>query len=168
MGFHIQLYQNKSDPRALTKNLVFLGSEIAVDIIYPTDRLCPNFVLDSSKVDLTKVNYLVCPELGRYYFIDSVVGSPGKRQTICCHVDVLYTFKDQILELDVIAARSSSNYNTYLNDNLRLCNSYVSNIYRDIGDLGPCDTPVLITVGYGGILPDIPQGEQTNQEGGEE
>lgn len=61
-------------------------------------------------------NYFQIPEFGRYYFLtDSPVYRNGFWE-LHLHVDVLYTYRAQLLACKVIMAKSESRYNLYIND----------------------------------------------------
>lgn len=167
MAITVSFFSNTSDNRCLTKNLTLINSCIC-DVYEPCDRLNPVLVLDGGTINGTDINgiiscnYCAIPEFGRWYFIENIVSERGKKVIIYCHVDVLETYREQIKECECIAARSSSNYNTYLEDQLLLSDSYSANRYWNIGDpIGVCDTPVMITIGRG-ANPDPPQPEAEN------
>lgn len=63
------------------------------------------------------INYAYIPDFGRYYFVENYV-IDGDLVHIKLHVDVLYTYRNIILNSPCIAARSSSNYNVNLVDNM--------------------------------------------------
>lgn len=63
------------------------------------------------------INYCYIPDFGRYYFIKDYV-IDGDTITLYLHVDVLNTYRAQILNSQCIAARSSSHYNVNLIDNM--------------------------------------------------
>ena len=152
MGITVSFYSNTSDNRCLTKNLTLINSAIC-NVYEPCDRLNPVLTLDGGTISnedvngIVSCNYCVIPEFGRSYFITNIISERGKKVIINCHVDVLETYKDQIKELNCIAARSSSNYNPYLTDAMRLANAYVENQYIKIDDLGMPDRVVLFTIG---------------------
>lgn len=159
MGITVSFYSNTSDNRCLTKDLTLINSATC-DVYEPCDRLNPVLTLDANTIDGTDVNgivscnYCAIPEFGRWYFIENIVSERGKKIEIYCHVDVLETYREQIKQCECIADRSSSNYNTYLSDDMRCINSYVENQYIDIGSIGIPDCTVLFTIGPGETRPD--------------
>lgn len=52
----------------------------------------------------------------RYYFLGTATAGEDGLTRIPCHVDVLYTYRNQILNAECIAERSSSHYSDYLQD----------------------------------------------------
>ena len=148
MAISVKFGKNQSDNRYLTK-LITWGEEIPCDVYDATDRLNPVILVDTNNVDLSETNYMEIPEFGRKYFITSIVGAAGKIVTVSGHVDVLGTYDEQIRECKCIAERATSPYNFYLQDNRRLCNSYVINDYFVLGTMGPPRDVVLVTLGRG-------------------
>ena len=152
MGITVSFFSNTSDNRCLTKDLTLINS-CTCDVYEPCDRLNPILTLDGGTISnedvngIVSCNYCQIPEFGRSYFITNIVSERGKKVIINCHVDVLETYKDQIKECECIAARSSSNYNPYLTDSLRLANAYVENQYINIGNLGKPTRAILFTLG---------------------
>lgn len=67
---------------------------------------------DSNAID---ANYLLLENFNRYYFIEKIDASQGYL-TIYCHVDVLASFKDFILENDVILDRQTEHFDLYQHD----------------------------------------------------
>ena len=61
------------------------------------------------------INYAYIPDFGRYYLITDYK-IEGDTIYIYMHVDVLYTYRNEILRSSCIALRSSSHGNLYLHD----------------------------------------------------
>lgn len=112
---NIVFYKNNSDINKLNKSLspvlnVQGHLKEGCSIIHPVIKLKYNASIVNGS------NYAAIPAFGRYYFIS---GSPiieGDTMTITLSVDVLMSFKNDILNADVIAKRSSNRYNRYLRD----------------------------------------------------
>lgn len=134
MSITVSLGTNNSDERYLTKNITWTQKNVQCDVYEPVDRLNPQIILDKDKVDLTNVNYMDIPEFGRKYFITNIVGEAGNKVSVYGHVDVLSTYDAQIRRCPLIAARSESHYNFYLQDERRLFNAYTWNQYITITD----------------------------------
>lgn len=81
---------------------VTLGQDISC-VMVNTDSLNPIFKVDGTRSDS---NYCYCSEFGRYYFIESVEALAGGHCLYHCHVDVLYTYCDQIKELECFVSRN--------------------------------------------------------------
>ena len=113
----ITFYTNKSEKNALTKvktQIVRLDGTLkdGTSILDPS-VLC--YHLDSYIPD---INYFYIDEFARYYFITGVEIVRTDLWQISGHVDVLATYKDQILANRAIIQRNQNNYNLLLNDGL--------------------------------------------------
>ena len=73
-------------------------------------------VVTIENVGVPDVNYAYIPEFGRYYFVSPPTNKGAKIWELKLHVDVLLTYSQGILNAPCIVAKSSSNYNLYLND----------------------------------------------------
>lgn len=85
---------------ALVKNVLFLNSN---NILTPTVRLLINNI-----TDFLKRNYCFIETLQRYYFIDSVTIGRGGIATLELSIDVLMTYKDDILRASAEIVKSDS------------------------------------------------------------
>lgn len=147
MSISVNFYQNLSDNRYMDKNIQLLQENVSCDIYEPCDRLNPQLIIDKDLIDLVTCNYCVIPEFGRKYFITDIVPQAGNLVTLNCHVDVLGTYSDEIKHCQLIAARSSNQPNYYLQDDMRIFNTYTYNQYIDIGqDIGAPSSLILITI----------------------
>ena len=115
MSLTIKLYHNASPAEKIGKQLddelttsdVLLKDEVSI--------LKPVFRVRDVRSIIT-YNYLYCPDLQRYYFIDDIVSIHNDLWEISCHVDVLETFKNGILAQSAVIRRQQNKYNLYLND----------------------------------------------------
>lgn len=83
------------------------------------DTSITNPVLRVSAVNIdtiSKCNYCYIPQFKRYYFINSIDLAIGAIVEIECSVDVLNTYKNEILNSDCVIARNENLYNAYLDD----------------------------------------------------
>lgn len=150
MAITVKFGTNKSDDRFLTKDITWKQEGISCDVFLPCDRINPVLLVDTSKVDLTDTNYMEITEFGRKYFITNITGDAGKTVNVVGHVDVLGTYDEAIRNCPCIAARSTSHPNMFLQDNLRLFNTYAYEQYITLADIGS-PSPILIrTLGVGG------------------
>lgn len=83
-----------------------------------TSMFRPVLLISSSTgyPEFDEMNYLYLPAFKRYYFIDDIISVGNNLWEIHCHVDVLYTYKEQILNQDAVIRRQQTKYNLYLND----------------------------------------------------
>ena len=107
-------YYNKSDKRYLNKSIDAKYDNIDIQILEPSSIINPTLLVSSGLIG-NNVNYVYIPDLRRYYYIDNYIMENGFVR-IECKVDVLMSFKNEILSEKVIAARSSNRYNLYLPD----------------------------------------------------
>lgn len=107
-------YENLSDNRVVDKDLRTMKSNIPIILKDDTDILKPTFILQYDE-DILNSNYIYVTELKRYYYIENITLSQ-KRMYITASVDVLNTYKDDILNLKAVVKRQENRYNTYLND----------------------------------------------------
>ena len=107
-------YENLSDNRVINKKLKELKTNINIVLKDDTDILNPTFILQTDN-DIINSNYIYVSELKRYYYIEDITLSQN-RIIVTAKVDVLNTYKDDILNLKVILKRQENKYNTYLND----------------------------------------------------
>lgn len=95
--------------RNLTGHLVATGHLIdACDVLNPVIKMAYNAYH-------ININYCYISAFGRYYFIEKYV-IEGDTVTLYMHVDVLYTYRENILNSQCIAARSSSHGNLFFHD----------------------------------------------------
>lgn len=115
MSLTIKLYHNASPANKIGKNLT--DELVTSDVLLKDDVsiLKPVFKVRDVRSIIT-YNYLYCPDLQRYYFIDDIVSIHNDLWEISCHVDVLETYKNGILGQTAVIKRQQNKYNLYLND----------------------------------------------------
>ena len=108
----LYLYKNVDDPKKLHKSPIEIKSDVPFIFKYDTDMMNPDIIVNASP-EVRASNYLWLGEpFNRYYFITEKTVSQT-RIYIKCHVDVLYTFRKNIDNLELIAERASSNYDLF-------------------------------------------------------
>ena len=109
----IDFYKNTVPKNRLYRNLT--GHLIAQGhLIAPCDVLNPVIKMAYNAYHVN-INYCYIADFGRYYFINDYV-IEGDTITLYMHVDVLYTYKQTILQSQCVALRSSSHGNLYFKD----------------------------------------------------
>lgn len=80
----------------------------------------PVITVNSSVNVLVGANYLFIPSFNRYYYIIDIVAKTNVTSEIHCKVDVLHSFRDEILANGAIVTRqaSSSVGNVLLDDSI--------------------------------------------------
>ena len=71
----------------------------------------PTFILNTPMT-----NYTYVQAFGDYYFVDDVINLDGYRCEVVCSIDVLATYKSEILSYTAFVERSASSYDVYVND----------------------------------------------------
>ena len=111
----VVFYYNLSDGRVINKNIVggdsFYGqARDETDIMNPTIRF--------DTLDILRYNYAYIPEFQRYYDITDRSCFRDSIWDVTMAVDVLMSFKFDILNLDVVVDKQSmdSNGNEYIDD----------------------------------------------------
>ena len=107
------LYNNTSDSREINKNLTEL-STINITLYLDTNVINPVFKL---KNFINNANYMYVPDLHRYYYINNYTIS-NQCVYLHCSVDVLTTYKTEILNNECLISRSENDYNDNIVDTL--------------------------------------------------
>lgn len=107
-----------------------------------TSTTNPTFIVNLDSYDVEKIsdmgtiNYLHWFQTGRYYFVEDINYLRGSLVELTCHVDVLYTFKDDILDSSLYCVRSGNRYSPLIpDDNYTILNNYNCKASKI------CDTP---------------------------
>ena len=69
---------------------------------------------------LLKSNYCYISDFNRYYYIDDIVSIANNLWEISLDCDVLYTYKDKIIENDAFIDRQENLYNDEIIDEIRV------------------------------------------------
>ena len=120
---NISLFINLSDNRNMTKSLT--GEKTYDCTIKRETGVVNPVIMITSTDDLRGYNYVYVPLYKRYYYASVTVG-PNNVYTFNCNVDVLMSYKSQVLPKQAIIKRSASLYNLYMPDN----NFYISSKVR--------------------------------------
>lgn len=110
----INLYKYKSPNIYINKELESIASYEGT-LKDATSVLTPSFDIVTN-ANLSQANYCYIPELHRYYYITEIVSVRNNLWKLACHVDVLMTYKPQILAHEAIIARQEREWNVLLND----------------------------------------------------
>lgn len=133
----INLYTTTDDRRVLSKTLTSISTVENVNLLDSCTIITPTFIL--SNVEWAAANYLYCADFGRYYFIDNIEYVNGNLIRLICSVDVLMTYKNDILSTRAIISRGGNNYNVLLSDNsiIQQANAVTVNKMFSGGELLP-------------------------------
>lgn len=125
--FSISLYKMQSPANKVDKDISFLIQTVNGTLRAGCSVIDPVIVIETDDNALWKkgLNYAYIEEFGRYYYVTNIIAVPGtiSRSSssvylweLHMHVDVLMSFKDEILAQTAIVARQESKYNLYLDD----------------------------------------------------
>lgn len=109
-----KIYKNTSDNITVNKNISQLGSNLTLSMKEDTDIINPTIFI-SRTINMKTANYLYIQDLNRYYFINSIETSQ-QYYILHCTVDVLMSYKGQILSQWAIVSRNANRTKMYLQD----------------------------------------------------
>ena len=110
----INLQTNNSEKFAVNKRLSLVGT-MTGSLRDGPSIVNPIFLIECSGI-FPQANYLTVPEFGRSYFIEEIASVRTGLWQLKCHVDVLSSWKSQLLNLGAIIERNPTLYNLYLDD----------------------------------------------------
>lgn len=148
---NIKLCSSTSEIVAINKDISIID-DVSATIKGALSVENPVLILQYKSDIQSNVNYVYIPEYNRYYFVTDIINLTGGRYELHCKVDVLMSFKDNILNLSCIVDKQSSkdNANMYLDDGSFVVQSkeFVDTInfpngFNDNGEF------ILITAGGG-------------------
>ena len=110
---NVEIYKNLSENSVIGKIKTLVYST-ECDIKGESSIINPVLILKYNE-KIFESNYIYIPTWKRYYFIDDVRVLTGGRVEVSLSVDVLESFKDSILELNVILSDTEhTGLNNYL------------------------------------------------------
>lgn len=117
MSFSIELIYNQSESNKIGKTLSTL-STISGTIRGGSSILNPDILAEVPISTLKGCNYMYIPEFGRYYFMTGIEAETNGLSRISGRVDVLETYKTQILAQTAIIERQQNKWNLYIEDGI--------------------------------------------------
>lgn len=97
----IILHVNSSEKQAINKS-IDSGTTLTGSLRNESSVINPSFIIEHENP--SGFNYCYISDFGRYYFITNITAMRTGIWKIECSVDVLMSFKTQILNLDVIVS----------------------------------------------------------------
>lgn len=129
--FSIMLYRNKSVNNKLGKDYIMVQT-IDGKLKQATSLLTPTLIIETT-LDMSQVNYMYIPLFNRFYFITDIVSNSFNLWEIHARVDVLSSFKTDILNSKAYILRNEYAPTTrYLVDNLRDLSSEMDIEFKDL------------------------------------
>lgn len=109
----LKFYKQSATPNRVDKSsyLTEVGSLDGVVLKADTNLMRPTFILKTSPL-VYNSNYLYNSFTKRYYYIKDVTAMSGGRIAIDCEIDVLFTYKNEILNSSGWVVRSDTASNT--------------------------------------------------------
>lgn len=112
-------YNNKSDKRYVNKNIEQITLQdhpnpVNIILLDNTSIFRPTFRVKDVDIYMT-ANYCYVDTLRRYYFINNITLSQGYA-FLECECDVLMSWKDALLDQNVIVSRQEEHWDLYQND----------------------------------------------------
>ena len=151
----IKLCNNASETNIINKRITEVhtvsGATIKGNISYEN----PVIVLAYNSSIAANINYMKITELNRCYFITDIINLTGGRYEIHGKVDVLESFKAQILKLSAIIDKQSniSNVNMYLDDgSFMVENKEFNTVINFPGGFNDAGEYILVTAGGGSVV----------------
>lgn len=113
----INILQTSSANNVISKNVSSIKDSVSCNVKEPISIINPVVIL-SFDVETLMANYAYIPDYKRYYYINDIIPLTGDRIELHLSVDVLYSFKDDILNSTAIIDKQQNvrNSNVYLND----------------------------------------------------
>lgn len=148
----IIIYNTKDDSRVVDKTLVEVVRFSNVTLKESTGVTNPTIVITGVSVDdVSLFNYCRIPKFGRNYFINEITAKKGKVLELSCHVDVLTTYKDDILKSKQLIERQENVKNSLLVDDMLPLANKREIIGSNVGDVLDEDSNYFILTTIGGV-----------------
>ncbi len=119
----ITLYKNNNNNKVVNKGYKLETYKVLNGTFRDSvNILNPVFQINNDEVP--DCNYCYIADFRRYYYIDTITCVRTGLYKIECSVDVLYTYKDDILKSEQYISRQENEYNELLNDKLVTSEDY--------------------------------------------
>ena len=150
MAFNIILQKNLSEKICIRKNLVNIAT-LSGTLKEETSVIDPTITINANLSDLTQCNYFTIEAFGRSYIVNNIRSIRSGLVEISGHVDVLSSWKLQLLSNKGIIRRQEYKWNTYLNDgSFRV---YSNSIVQTVDFPSGFDSPEFVLAVAGGNTP---------------
>lgn len=109
----IVLQTNKSENNKIGKTLTNVAT-LTGSLRNKSSIIDPVIIIEADLSTLTGCNYMTIPEFGRSYFVTDLISVQNGIVEVHAHVDVLESYKTQILAQKAIVSRNQNKYNLML------------------------------------------------------
>lgn len=156
----IFLYKTESAPNVVNKKLTEVAHYTSVRLLDDTSILTPTIEVRESTIidDLWTINYFYIPKFKRYYFVTDAVATAGMFR-LSGRVDVLRSYKSEILISSQIISRQENLQDRYLHDNMIPISDKQEVIEAEFGETFNDENSLFIL---------ITTGQQSGSEGARE
>lgn len=110
----IKLQKNSSEKNKLSKTVTDILT--LEGVLKDTTSIVDPVILIESNESIVGCNYMTIPIFNRSYFINNIRSVRNGLWEVSAHVDVLSSFKTQILSNRAIIQRQENKWNLYLDD----------------------------------------------------
>lgn len=143
---NITLYTTNSPQNQINKRLTTVTS-LSGYLRDDCSRGNPIIQIEADISTLNSVNYMYIPDFSRYYFVEDIVSIRAGICEIHGRVDVLESFKSDLLDARIILKRQRDNWNLYVDDGsfITYCDDKMYTLNFPGGFNG--NTFVLVTTG---------------------
>lgn len=117
MSFEIILQKNNSENININKDISNILT-LSGTLKNQTSIINPSIIIEANLADITTCNYLTIPSFNRSYFITNIESLRNNLVEISAHVDVISSFKNEILANTAIVKRQENNWNLYIDDGI--------------------------------------------------
>lgn len=117
MSFEIILQKNNSENININKDISNILT-LSGTLKNQTSIINPSIIIEANLANITTCNYLTIPSFNRSYFISNIESLRNNLVEISAHVDVISSFKSEILANTAIVKRQENNWNLYIDDGI--------------------------------------------------
>lgn len=149
--FTVSVFITSTNKRRNSTKIVPDGTEFQCSFKDDVSVIAPKiFVKVNPGTDTSLWNYMHIPVLNRYYFITTCIKITATTVMCIGEVDVLATYKTDILNTDAYVYYSQSNYNSWIPDtrleleNHAILNGIIEQPFNDYFDMDGC---YILTIG---------------------
>lgn len=144
---NVAIGNTKNDKNNLIKDFTIVKEFTAI-LKTDTSIITPTLILNNLTIEeLTQCNYCYIAELKRYYFVKNINLNANNTISIDCEVDVLNSFKEEILLINGTVKRAENLSNGYIIDSEYKALSYSNIVTKKFPNAMTQDSFILMTVG---------------------
>ena len=115
MAFQVVLATNNSEPNRMMKDVTDILT-VTGTLKADTSIIDPVILIECDLTQVRNVNYMRITAFNRRYFVTNIRSMRNGLVEFSCHVDVLSTYANEILQNKGIVRKQENDWNLYLND----------------------------------------------------